>query len=60
MDSKEKSNLKEGKSFWLQRMGVGSASPGDFPKFVVPILGTVPFRWSAGGFGKKPYIKTEF
>jgi hypothetical protein len=50
---KEKSNLKEGKSVWFQRMGVGSASAGDLPKFVVLILGTVPFGRSAGGFGRK-------
>jgi hypothetical protein len=27
-------------------------SPGALPKFVVPVLGTVPFRWSAEGFGQ--------
>ena len=42
-----KSNLNEGKSFWFQRMG---NPPGVLPKFVVRILGTVPFCWSAEGF----------
>lgn len=31
-------------------MGEVSASPGAFPKFVFPVLGTVPFRYSAEGF----------
>jgi hypothetical protein len=31
-------------------MEEGSAFPGTLPKFVFPVLGTVPFRWSAERF----------
>jgi hypothetical protein len=47
---KGKVEFERRKELWLQKMGEGSASPGTLPKFVFPVLGTVPFRWSAERF----------
>jgi hypothetical protein len=58
---KGKVEFEPRKEFLVPNDGsIRSAAHGDLPKFVVHILGTVPFPLERGRLRTKPYIKTEF